>query len=186
MTEDEIKAAILDWAVANNGHTPTALDGSRIVYGRQNAPRPARPYITIIVNTVNDSENSSVGDPDDEGIAEIVSDRRVNASISAYGSGSINIINNLRLSLEKVRVQESLRGAKLSFIRVAGGFDDTSEVVGSEMEERGQMDVEFRCAGIVEDNLGLIEQVDVVGIFEDARTGEYGELNRTVTINAGA
>lgn len=177
MTKEEIQAAVLKWAIANNG---ASLNGSKIVFANQNAPRPARPFITLFVNTFADGEHSSVGAPDDYGIAEIVSDRMVMVDIQAYGTNAQDIIDNLRLSFEKVRVQEELRRDKIPFIRVSSGFDDTSEVVGSEYEPRAQMDVEFRCAAIIEDDVGLIENVEIEGVFED---GVNDDL--TVTIQAG-
>lgn len=179
LTKTQIEDILIAWAVSNNG---ASLNGSKIVIADQNAPRPSRPFVTIKVTIQNDSEHADIGAPDEYGIAEIVTDRMVMASIQSFGENAVEIMDALRLSLEKGSVHEGFRRDMLPFIRVVNGFEDVADVVGTEYEDRAQMDAEFRCAGVIEDDIGVIEHVEIEGTFDDAR-GPDNEL--TVTIETG-
>lgn len=175
MTPGQIFDVLYAWAVEN-----VLTPGVTVIEAKQNSPRPRKAFVTIKVLVQSDQAFSDIGFPDEDGIAEIVNDRAVTVTINSYGPGADTIIDNLRRSLERVRVQESFRAKNLVYIQVLSGFTDTTEVVSSEFEERSNLDVQFRTASIVQDDLGLIEKVEVTGTFKDS-----GSDNDTVTFTIG-
>jgi hypothetical protein len=161
MNITEIENAVRDWVIANMHES---VEG--VIIANQNAPRPKRPYITIFVSSTVQKEHSNVGAPNGSGVARIENETACMVSLQAFGVGAKTILYDLRGSLEKVTVLQSLRSSGIPFIRVLNGVTDITEVVGTQYEERASMDLEFRAVASVTDDLGVIESVSGTATHE--------------------
>lgn len=161
MTEDEIFTKVRTWALANKDAEVT-----QIIKANQNAPRPARPYITVLITSTTQQGHSWEGAPNNDGDASIENELACMVSLQAFGESAKTIMGNLRQSLEKPTVLQSLRATGLPFIRVLNGVTDQTEQVGTQYEERAGMDLEFRAVAVVTDAVGVIESVEGTATHE--------------------
>lgn len=162
MNDTQIKTIVQTWA------QDFSADGVTVVFANQNAPRPAYPYITVHKTATAESEHSTIEGPDADGFADIVDDQTISISLQAFGDGAHDILSTLRNSLKKVTTLDYFRAQEMPFIRILSGINDLTTVVGSRQEERAGMDLEFRAANVVTDEVGLIESVSGSGEFEGA------------------
>jgi len=158
--------ALMAWARAN-----VANSGTVVVWAEQNAPRPALPYITLNITGSEDKEWPTIGPVDNSGNNEIINDRDFTVSIQAYGPGAYDEINSLRNSLERVTVQQTLRGGGISFISTVADVQDRTVVIGSKFEERYGFDALFRTSVTVEDNPNFVARVIGQGDLGAGRGG---------------
>jgi len=115
----------------------------------------------------------TAGPTDDTGISGMVGDREFTVQIQGYGGDPLTILNNLRTSLQKQTVLDSLRAVGIVF---ANWFpvNDITALVDSRFEQRASMDVLFRIADIYTDNLGVISTVNILEeIYNPAGTLVY-------------
>jgi len=145
--------AIRAWAEANGGYEIP------VIFANQNAPRPEREFITLQMLNASNSGDATIGDIDENGIAEIVTDKNVVVSVQTFGDNGGAIALNLFNSLHKQSVQESLSVAGVYFIRHINGINDLTALASTRYEPRYQMDILFRTADVFEDNIGRIETV---------------------------
>lgn len=182
MTPDTMFTIIRDWAIANTNQDSEAGDVVTVIEANQNAPRPARPYITILVTSTRQKEFSYIGAPDENGDAVIENDEFCMVSIQCFGTGSKTIMANLRQTLEKVSVKDYFRELLLPFIAVTDGVNDLTETVGTQFEERAGMDLEFRTVAVVTDNVGVVQSVEGTATFDEGGEIEYVETNYTIGV----
>ncbi|MBC3540657.1 LIC_12616 family protein [Rufibacter sediminis] len=154
MRDAQIKPILQKWIIAATG-----LPDNKVVYANQNGPRPAFPYVTVHVTAKSDMGWADISVPDTDGVAEINNDRMVSISLQALGSGAMSLMETLRDDLERPTSLQQFRGAGLPFIRVLNDVNDLTTVVGTKYEERAGMDLEFRTAVQLTDEVGLIEAV---------------------------
>lgn len=157
MTQAQIMQALKDWIVLNVDAAVTVVEAN------QNAPRPERPYVTIYITSTNQKEHANISAPNSSGIASIENENAVMVSLQCFGDDSKSIMDGLRNSLNKVSVQQALRSNCLPYIRVLNGVVDLTETVGSQLEARAGIDLEFRAVSSVADDLGVIESVEGTG-----------------------
>lgn len=162
ITREQIFEKVRTWVLAE----VAAAVGTKVIKANQNAPRPARPYITVLVTMTSQGEHSYEGAPDDNGNAQLENELACMVSLQAFGDNANTIMGNLRQSLEKPTVLQSLRATGLPFIRVLSGVNDLTEQVGTQYEERAGMDLEFRAVAVVTDAVGVIESVEGTATHE--------------------
>ncbi len=160
VNDTEIKTIVQKWAQDFSAENVT------VVFANQNAPRPAYPYITVHKTVSAETEHSTIEPPNDEGMADMVDDQTISISLQSFGDGAADIMENLRNSLKKVTTLQYFRDKEMPFIRILSGINDLTTVIGSRQEERAGMDLEFRAANVVTDDVGLIESVFGSGEFE--------------------
>lgn len=177
ITQEQIFEKVRTWAVANADAAVT-----EVIKANQNAPRPARPYITVLVTTTSQGEHSNEGAPDNDGVASIENELACMVSLQVIGNSAKTIMGNLRQSLEKTTVLTSLRATGLPFIRVLNGINDLTEQVGTQYEERAGMDLEFRTVAVVTDTVGVIESVEGTATHERPN-GDSTDLNYSIGAN---
>lgn len=176
MKDSELRLKILNW-LQNNASS----DLSAIIFANQNAPRPSYPFMTMHILSKEENEHADIPRPNDLGVTTISKTKNFTVSVQSFGPGSLDIMDDLRRTLEKVTVTQDLRSDGIAFIRVVSGVNDLSDTVDTEFEERAGMDVQFRTTAIVTDTVGVIESVDVTGINE---TGESTQITETINIGA--
>lgn len=156
---ETIKTNLYAWAVTNS-------PGCSVIFLNENAPRPAQPYVTLLLSPLNQiGEDFSPG-ADTTGLVDMVGDREFTLQIQTYGGDCITRLENLRSSLQKQTVLDSLRANGIVFVNHFG-IIDTTELLDSRFEKRAAMDVLFRIGQDYQDNVGLIETVEVEEIYQD-------------------
>lgn len=160
MNDVEIKTIIQKWV---DDVTDSDVN---VVFSNQNGPRPAYPYVTIHKTASTETEYSTVEPPDENGIADIIDDQTISISLQSFGEGAADIMCGLRDQLKKVTTLQYFRDKKMPFIRILSGVNDMTDVIASRQEERAGMDLEFRAANVISDDVGLIETVSGSGELE--------------------
>ena len=169
---ETIKTNLYNWALAN-------CPGCSVVFLNENAPRPAQPYATLFLNSLNQVGEDYTPRADSHGFVDVVGDREFTLQIQTYGSDCITRLENLRSSLQMQTVLDGLRVNGIVFIHHFG-INDTTELLDSRFEKRAAMDVIFRMGQDYPDNLGLIESVEIEEVYQDA--GESVVYDHTIAI----
>jgi len=164
---------LYSWAVDNlPANTPVFW-----LYG--NAPRPTTDYVSMNISTLVQIGDDYIPMPDNvDGDIEMVGDREFTLQIATYGGDCMTRLENLRSSLQKTTVLDTLRSNGLVFVQQLS-IQNITELISSRFEKRGQMDILFRLAQSYDDTLGSIEIVNIDEEFSNGNSIVYSE---TVTI----
>jgi hypothetical protein len=169
---ETIKTNLYSWALAN-------CPGCSVIFLNENAPRPAQPYVTLFLSSLNQIGEDYTPESDINGMVDMVGDREFTLQIQTYGGDCITRLENLRSSLQKQTVLDTLRANGIVFVNHFG-INDLTELLDSRFEKRGAMDVLFRIGQNYTDNLGFVETIEVEEIYQDA--GGTVVYDRTITI----
>jgi len=145
--------------------------GLAAIWMHPDAPRPARPYAALQVTNSERIGRAWTGAPGTDGNAPIEFDRDVTVSVQIYGSSAshdprqaFGIAEDLRDSLELTSVRAGLAEDGWSF-RGVELLTDAPELLDTTWEPRAVFDVRFGTRKALVDDLGLIETVEVTGMF---------------------
>lgn len=169
---ETIKTNLYSWATANSG-------GASVIFLNENAPRPAQPYVTLFLSSLNQIGEDYTPESDVNGLIDMVGDREFTLQIQTYGGDCITRLENLRSSLQMQTVLDTLRANGIVFVNHFA-ISDVTELLDSRFEKRAAMDVLFRIGQNYTDNLGLIQTVQVEEIYQDA--GGSVVYDSTITI----
>ena len=169
-----VRTNLYNWAIAN---LPA---GMPVIWLYPNAPRPAVDYVSLYISTVTQVGWDWTQDPlDNTGVSSMVGDREFIVQAQAYGGDPVTVLQNLRTSLQKQTVLDSLRVNGIVFFNW-NPINDVTELVDSRFEQRASMDINFRIADVYTDNLGVISTVVLQEIIMNpSGTTIY---NETITI----
>lgn len=174
-----IKTNLYNWASAN---VPV---GMPVIFLYPNAPRPQTPqggmldYVTLLISSTSQIGWDYVPRPvDNSGTVNQTGDREFTLSVNAYGGNVLTVLENLRTSLQKQTVLDSLTANGLVF---CNWFDinDITDLVDSRFEQRATMDIRFRIAQTYTDTLGtiattvlreIIKNVDGTTVYDETVT----------------
>lgn len=171
---EQIKTYIYDWAVSN------LPSGVEVIMYNQNAPRPTTPYVTLFFQNLLQIGNDYIPKPTvDSGLVEQVGDREFTVQIQTYGDDCFTRLENLRSSLQKTSVLDSLRANGIAFVQQFP-IQDITELLSSRFENRAQMDILFRTAQNYNDTLGTIATVEIDETISNGVSEVYDE---TLTIS---
>lgn len=170
----QVRTSLYNWAVAN---IPSAMP---VIYLYQNSPRPTVDYITLYIATVDQiGWDWTQGPLSNDGISQMVGDREFRLQIQGYGGDPVTVLQNLRTSLQKQTVLDTLREDGIVFVNWYS-INDITELVDSRYEQRATMDILFRIADIYSDGLGVIDTVELQEVLENA-SGDI-VYDETITI----
>lgn len=156
-----VRTNLYNWAVAN------IPSGTPAIYLYPNSPRPTVDYVSLYIATITQIGWDWTQDPlDDTGITTMVGDREFTLQVQAYGGDPMTVLQNLRTSLQKQTVLDSLRVNGIVFVNWFP-INDVTELVDTRYEQRASMDVLFRIADISTDNLGVIDTVVLEEVFKN-------------------
>lgn len=156
-----IRTNLYNWAIAN------IPEGMPAIYLYPNSPRPTVDYLSLYISSVTQIGWDYTQDPlDDSGIAQMVGDREFTLQCQAYGGDPLTVMENLRTSLQKQTVLDTLRLVGIVFVNWFP-INDVTELVDSRFEQRASMDILFRIANVYTDNLGVIDTVVLEEIFKN-------------------
>src|SRR5271169_5705583 len=148
-----LKTNLYNWAVEN---IPV---GMPVIYYFANSPRPETDYLSLYLASFVQIDWDYTQQPtDDTGISQMVGDREFTLQCQAYGTNSMQVLENLRTSLQKQTVLDTLRVNGIVFVNWFP-INDTTQLLNSRFEIRAQMDILFRIAQQYSDNLGVINTV---------------------------
>lgn len=159
ITFKNVKTSLYDWVVAN------IPSGMPAVYYYPNAPRPTLDYVSLFISSVTQIGWDYVPRPVDEaGTVEQVGDREFTFIVQGYGGDPLTVLENLRTSLQKQTVLDTLRASGIVFVNWFP-INDITDLVDSRFEQRATMDILFRIAQEYFDTLGSIAQVEAEEII---------------------
>ncbi|PWU04928.1 MAG: hypothetical protein C5B43_04010 [Verrucomicrobia bacterium] len=157
-----VRKSLYDWTVAN------IPNGMPVVYLYPNAPRPTVDYVSLLISSVTQIGWDYIQDPlTNAGISEQVGDREFTLQIQAYGGDPITVLQNLRTSLQKQTVLDTLRANGIAFA-CWHPINDITDIIDSRYEQRATMDVLFRIADVYSDISGVISNAVVQEVYQDA------------------
>lgn len=163
MTYTEIKAAIYSWV--------NSCACRSVIWANQDAPAPARTYITLLISRIAAVGRDYVSPPDSAGTSRVQGNREFTLSLQAFGDSAIQDLMDLRDSLETVSVQQALADSGLAIVEHQQ-IQDVTFALGSTLEPRAVFDVRFRAGSeIVDDGTGFIQIVEYDGEVEGAVDG---------------
>lgn len=170
---DDLQLSLYNWAVEN---VPT---GVPVIWYYPNAPRPQTTYITLNISTFNQMGWDYRPMPiDNAGNVLLKGDREFTLSVQAYGVNPMQILENLRTSLQSETNLNQLREAGIAYFG-QNSIIDISTLIDSRYELRAAMDLNFRIGQQYAEALGTIATAEVteeffnaaeVLIFEDTYT----------------
>lgn len=156
-----VRTNLYNWAIAN------LPSGMPVIWLYPNSPRPTVDYVSLYISTVTQVGWDWTQAPtDDSGISNMVGDREFIVQAQAYGGDPVTILNNLRTSLQKQTVLDSLRINGIVFFNW-NPINDVTELVDSRFEQRASMEINFRIADQYTDNLGVIDTVVLQEIYNN-------------------
>jgi len=142
--------------------------GMPAIYYYPNAPRPTVDYITLYLSSIDQIGWDYVQGPlAIDGIAEQVGDREFILTVQGYGGDPMTVLQNLRTSLQKQSVLDSLRVNGIVFVSWFP-INDITDLVDSRFEQRATMDIRFRIADVYSDNSGVISTVELQEVLQNA------------------
>jgi hypothetical protein len=148
-----------------------------VIWANQDGPQPTPPYVTIQAIATMREGQPCIGDVGDDGIAMIRQGSVITVRVQTFGEGALGLVQTLRNSLERITVQRALRVASLSYVDVPSEPADLPMVTGTTWQGRAAMDVRFRTAVAIPDDIGVIEGVAFTGEFDGAEaSGEAGTI----------
>ena len=163
-------AALYTWAAAQITEP--------VIWADQDGPQPDGVYCTLKVTSTSREGMPDVFTPNAAGDALIRQGQLITLSVNVYGDDATGIMQSLRGSLERITVQRDLRTSGVAYVRVLSGPQDLPTVTGTTWQQRAQMDVQFRAAVDIIDDIGVIETV--------AYSGGNGTASDTGAIVGGA
>ena len=158
------------WAEANTGLP--------VIWANQNGPQPEPPYVTLNVIATSREGLPYIGEVDETGLVVIGQGQLFTLSLQVYGEGVTGAVQGLRDSLERITVQRDLRSSGFAYVRVFSEPQDVPEITGTTWQQRANMDIQFRAARDITDDVGLIETV--------AHDGGDGNASGAGAITGGA
>lgn len=147
--------------VATVETTTEAIDVT-VIFANQNAPRPDKPYATIlIVSNVALGGRDEQRSTDSDGIMTLTGLRRMTLSINIFGEGALDYMEQARNSLNKQTVLDDFFWADDIAIINKGEIQNLTLLLETIYEPRAQMNLTIGYAQEYYDDVGFIESVEV-------------------------
>lgn len=137
-----------------------------IIWANPNAPRPANAekYITLSRLNFNRVGRDFVGKVNPSTLnAPTLGTREFTVSINAFGPGSEQVLEDIRVYLDTDAATEALHSAGLAVVDT-GEILDLPKLYGQQFQDRSQADIFFRAhaySADAEKDLGYIGGVDL-------------------------
>lgn len=154
-----VKTSLYNWCVS------VAPIGYPIFYWQPNGPRPAVPYITLFLQSiVSIGQDWASGSANISGEIAQKGDRQFTLSIQSYGSDPLTVLENIRTSLQKQSVLDTLRVNGIAFYS-ALTINDITDLVDSQFERRASLDVLFGIGQVYTDAPGFFDEIEIEQII---------------------
>ena len=169
-----VKTNLYNWAVTQ---VPV---GMPVIWWQPNAPRPTVPYITLFLQSITAvNQDWTAPDANASGVVDMKGDRNFTLQVQAYGSDPLTLLENIRTSLQKQTVLDTLRANGVAFYQSLT-INDITDLIDSQFERRAQLDILFGIGQVYTDNPGYFDEIEIQEIYED-QTGSI-VYDETITI----
>ena len=166
-----VKNSLYAWAVS------VSPVGTPIIYWQPNAPRPTIPYLTLFLQSVvSIGQDWASGAADVAGVINQKGDRQFTLSIQAYGGDPLTLLENIRTSLQKQSVLDTLRAGGIAFY-TATTINDITDLVDSKWERRASLDVLFGIGQVYTDAPGFFDEAEITAVI----LNDFGNVAYTST-----
>lgn len=151
-----VKTNLYNWCVSN---IPV---GMPVIFWEPNAPRPSIPYITLFLNAfVSPNQDYFSSETNGSGLVNMSGDRKFTLSIQAYGgSDPLTLLENLRSSLQKQTVLDTLRTNGIVFYQSLN-IEDITDLLDSQWEKRASLDVMMGIGQAYTDDPGYFDHAEI-------------------------
>lgn len=146
--------------------------GVPVIWADQDGMRPASPYATLRLSSLERVHEDAVQSPDTTGHAHISGSREAVLTVQVYGTRALELANRLSLSAHMPQPAMDDLGVCIVDVRQ---FSDVSKLITDSIEPRVVLDVVLRASSDVTDTVGLVEHVE--------STSTVGDVAGTLTIN---
>ena len=138
---------------------------SQLIYDRQNAPRPTKPYVTLRVRAIDHPTNAVVHSMDGYGEATMVEQVMFRMDLNFFGKGAMAAASRAS-SLFRYHTQiQAAHELGLAYSTTTPPTD-LSLLLGNQFEERAMIEVNGYAIASGLDLLGLIESVEIEGTLQ--------------------
>lgn len=171
-----VKTSLYQWCVT------VVPMGMPVIFYEPNAPRPNVSYVTLYLNSiVSTNQDWTSNESDNTGTVDMKGDRQFTLEIQAYGGDPLTVLENIRTSLQKQTVLDTLRANGIAFYQSIT-ITDITDLVDSQFERRGQLDVLFAIGQIYTDQPGFFDEIEIQEIIEN----QIGDVvyDETITISS--
>ena len=152
---EDVKTSLFDWA---SSQVPL---GYEVIFYYPNAPRPKSPYVSLyVMNIITVNQDYTYPNTSITGEIQMKGDRQFTLQIQAYGNDPLTVVENLRTSLQKQSVLDTLRSNGIVFYQ-ALSVNDITNLIDSQYEKRAQLDVLMGIGQTYSDNLGFFDEVEI-------------------------
>lgn len=139
--------------------------GMPVIYWEQNSPRPTVPYITLFLSQITAvNQDWSETEADNLGVIDMKGDRNFTVSMQAYGGDPLTVLENVRSSLQKQTVLDTLRANGIVFYQSLNIIDIT-ELLETQWERRASLDILFGIGQTYTDNPGYFDKTEIQEII---------------------
>ena len=161
-----------------------------VVWANQNAPRPDAPYVTLLINSLQQIGRDGIGetvlvegegeDPD-KYLAVPHGDREFILSIQAFDTGAMQEALNISSAFQSEASRQALITDGIAYVQTLD-LQDVSQLMTSEIEERGMVDIRLRIGvpygvSTTENTGAILKVVDGVGTIN-------GDVNIDLNVDA--
>lgn len=136
MSWSTLQSAIYDWL-------KTILTTENVVWDRQNAGQPAKPYVTLNIDVLTRIGEDYVSRPGPNGMVTVIGNRDFTLMIQYFGSGAMDKMENIRLATNNPLSLEILQASGIAFVS-AEPIMDLTALKQNGYEERAGLDLHMR------------------------------------------
>jgi len=153
-----------------NGEVALMPGSYVVIWQYSNAPRPDRPYISLLIPTITPVGHASYGKVDENGIITILSQNLMTLSIIYHGQESPQnmlgqqVLNWILLSTKKEYVNQIFRDSGIGYLTRLSQ-NTLQNLVATSFEEQTILDLSFLLVTDIIDDVGLIERVEMSGEY---------------------
>lgn len=156
-----VKLALYNWVVN------VSPMGMPVIYWQPNSPRPTVPYISLFISQITAvNQDWSSGVTDINGAIAMKGDRQFTLEIQGYGLDPLTLMENIRTSLQKQSVLDTLRANGIAFYSSLT-INDITELVDSQYEHRAHLDILFGIGQVYVDAPGFFDHIELTEQFID-------------------
>lgn len=161
-----LQNCIVSWLVTETG--------AKAVLFNQNAPRPALPYASILVEQVAPHQHAGKSAPSDQGTVDVSTVQEVAMQVQFFGPGSLLSAEIALDSLGKPSIQAVFEACGIAMLGTSA-ITNEARLVADRYEEGAGFTAKLRITDVMHDNSGLLSTVSL--------EGEVGGHSAAYTIN---
>lgn len=151
--------------------------GFPVIFARQNAARPPKPYATIdFTPSIRLGLADEVRQSGTDGEVEYVGQRTIMMEVNIFAANSMDNAQDLQLALNSHAIHEPLSSVHNISILSEGNVLDIDALLDDQYEERALLEVKLGYRATLESNNGLIEKVEIINNLDEPPTTTIVEL----------